>query len=154
ELPSWTLSDLYQSAQDPRLQRDLAEAEKEAEAFAARYEGKLAALLKEGPGALAEAIARYERISEILGRAGSYAMLLFSADMSDAAVGKFRTDIFDRINAITRPLIFFELELNTLEDAPLEAALADPALARYAAWVRRGRRFKPHQLSDELERFV
>jgi oligoendopeptidase F len=153
-LPSWNLSDLYRSAQDPQLARDLDEAQKAAEGFAARYEGKLAGLLSEGPSALEAAISEYERISEILGRAGSFAMLLFAADMSDAAVGKFRTDIFDRINAITRPLIFFELELNTLADAPLQAVLSDPALARYASWVQRGRRFKLHQLSDELERFI
>jgi oligoendopeptidase F len=151
-LPSWDLNDLYKGPLDPALFRDLDGALRAATEFAARYEGKLAQVL--GDGALAEAIGAYERLSEILGRAGSYASLLFAADMSDAATAKFRSDVFDKLNAITRPLVFFELEINSLDDAALEQALQSPALQAYAPWVRRGRRFKPHQLSDELERFV
>jgi oligoendopeptidase F len=155
-LPAWDLGDLYKAPSDPALARDLDSAGREAEAFARRCEGKLGALLGNGAGGkpLAEAIAAYERISEILGRAGSYASLLFAADMSDAAVGKFRADVYDRINAITRPLVFFELEINSLGEAALARALEDPALKAYAPWVRRARRFKPHQLSDELEHFL
>ena len=36
----------------------------------------------------------------------------------------------------------------------LEAKLADPALARYRPWLRDLRVFRPHQLSDDLEKLT
>jgi oligoendopeptidase F len=46
------------------------------------------------------------------------------------------------------------LELNHLEDADLEAKLADPILARYRPWLRDTRAFRSHQLSDDLEKLL
>ena len=43
--------------------------------------------------------------------------------------------------------------MNRVDDAVLEAKLADPALARYRPWLRDLRVFRPHQLSDDLEKF-
>lgn len=153
-LPEWNLQDLYCDPSDPALAKDLEEAARAALAFAARYEGRLDQLARQGGDALAEAISTYEKLSETMGRAASFASLLYAGDMSSASVGKFRTDIFDRLNAISKPLVFFELELNKLDDATLEAALSAPALQHYRAWIARGRRFRPHQLSDELEQFL
>ena len=51
-------------------------------------------------------------------------------------------------------MIFFTLELNRLEDAVLEAKLKDPALAHWQPWLRDLRVFRPHQLSDELEKLL
>ncbi len=41
-----------------------------------------------------------------------------------------------------------------MDDAVLETKLADPALARYRPWLRDLRVFRPHQLSDELEKLT
>ena len=49
------------------------------EALQRRYEGKLAALGKDG-AALGEAIAAYEALSDTMGKLGSYAGLLYAAD--------------------------------------------------------------------------
>ena len=55
----------------------------------------------------------------------------------------------------TTPLVFFTLELNRIDDAALDATVAaDPDLARYKPVLDRIRKMKPHQLSDELERFL
>src|SRR4051794_35349312 len=71
-LPTWDLSDLYPGPDSPAVQADFAKAEDVARAFAAAYQGRLAAL----PGAaLAAAVAEYERIEELLGRLMSYAQL-------------------------------------------------------------------------------
>src|SRR5262249_12691243 len=51
-------------------------------------------------------------------------------------------------------LLFFTLELNRLEEADLEAKLYDPALAHYRPWLRDIRAFRPHQLSDEIEKLL
>ena len=153
-LPAWDLADLYKGMDDPKIAADLSGAESEAKAIAADYDGKLEALIAADPAVLGQAVARLEAVNETLGRVASYVGLLFSSDMSNVAVGKFRTDSFDKINAITAHLVFFELALNKLDDAVLEAALKRPAAARYRPWIERVRRFRPHQLSDELERFL
>ena len=148
-LPAWDLSDLYDSADDPAVAADLARAEQTAKRFAQAHGGTLASL---SGAALAAVIAEYERIQEVLGRVASYAQLLFAGDSTDPVIGRFYQTVNERVTAIGSDLIFFSLELNRIDDAMLEAKLADPALARYRPWLRDLRVFRPHQLSDELEK--
>jgi oligoendopeptidase F len=150
-LPAWDLSDLYASPDDPRAMADLTQAEQSAKAFAQARAGKLAGL----SGAdLAAAIAEYEGIQETLGRVGSYAQLLFAEDSTDPAVGRFYQTVNERMTAIGSELIFFTLELNRLDDSVLEGKFSHKALARYRPWLRDLRVFRPHQLSDELEKLT
>jgi oligoendopeptidase F len=74
--------------------------------------------------------------------------------MNDPLVGKFFQGIQERVNGISTHLLFFTLELNRIEDDALAAKLKTPELARYAPWLRDIRVFRPHQLSDELERLL
>jgi oligoendopeptidase F len=150
-LPRWDLSALYPEPEAPELTRDLERADKEAKAFREHYAGMLAAL----DGAkLGAAVAEFEAIKERLGRIVSYAQLVHAGDMSDAKIGRFYQTIQERVTTIDAQLIFFALELNRIEDAELEAKLKDPALARYAPWLRDLRAAKPYQLDDELERLL
>ena len=150
-LPAWDLSDLYSSPASPAVQADFAAAEAAAMAFASAHQGRLAMM---SGGVLAAAIAEYERIEEVLGRLMSYAQLLFSADSTNADIGRFYQTVSERVTAISSNLLFFTLELNRLDDAVLEQKLADPALARWQPWLRDLRVFRPHQLSDEVERLL
>lgn len=151
-LPSWDLSDLYASPADPRLTADLDRAEAEAKAFNAAHAGRLA----QGSGDnLARAIATYERIEEILGRAMSYAQLIFSGDAQSAENGRFYQTIQERVTAISSHLLFLTLEINRLEDAALESKLRQSAaLERWRPWLRDLRVFRPHQLSDDMEKLL
>ncbi|MFH5924479.1 M3 family oligoendopeptidase [Roseomonas xinghualingensis] len=151
-LPEWDLRDLYASPADPNLQRDLDAAEKAAQAFEAAHAGKLASL----PGdALEAALREYERIEEVLGRVMSYAQLLFSGDAQNAENGRFYQTMQERVTVIGSHLLFFTLELNRLDDALLEERMASSlALARWRPWLRDLRVFRPHQLSDELEKLL
>ncbi len=150
-LPEWDLADLFPGPDSPELAAALEGAERDAQAFATRYAGKLATL----PGAqLAAAIGEFERIEEVMGRAMSYAQLLFSGDSNDPAIGRFYQSMNERVTAISSHLIFFGLELNRLDDAILDRKLADPALARWAPWLRDLRVFRPHQLDDQLEKLL
>jgi oligoendopeptidase F len=150
-MPEWRLDDLYAGPDDPAIRADLDRARAEASAFAAAHEGKLAALDGEG---LAAAIAAYERIDAALGRVMSFASLRYQQDTLDPARAKMLGDLQNEATEITTPLVFFTLELNRVEDSRIDAACAaSPALARYRPWIDRVRAFRPHQLSDELERF-
>ena len=150
-LPRWDLSDLYPAPDSPGLQRDLSQAAADAEAFEAAYKGRLAGLDGAGLGA---AVAEYERVDEAASRIASYASLVFSGDMTDPEIGKFYQTMQERVTDVTAHLLFFSLEINRLEDAEMARRLKAPALARYAPWVRDSRVFRPHQLSDELERLL
>jgi oligoendopeptidase F len=150
-LPAWDLSDLYTSPDSPQVMADLARAEQSAKGFAQAHAGTLTRL---SGAALAAVIAEYERIQEILGRVASYAQLLFAGDSTDPVIGRFYQTVNERVTTISSDLIFFSLELNRLDDAVLESKFADPALARYRPWLRDLRVFRPHQLSDELEKLT
>lgn len=151
ELPRWDLRDLFPGPDSPELATALDAADSAARAFAAAHAGTLSAA---SGAALAAAIGEYERIEETLGRVMSYAQLLFSGDGTDATIGKFYQSMNERVTAISSHLIFFPLELNRIDDAALEQKFADPALARWRPWLRDLRTFRPHQLSDELERLL
>jgi oligoendopeptidase F len=151
DLPAWDLSDLYPGPDSPALQADFAKAEQAAKAFSAAHQGKLANM---SGGVLAAVIAEYEHIEEVLGRLMSYAQLLFSGDSTNADIGRFYQTVSERVTSISSHMLFFALELNRLDEAALEQKLADPALARWRPWLRDLRVFRPHQLSDELEKLL
>lgn len=151
-LPAWDLSDLYAAPDDPRLAADLDRAEAESRAFEAAHAGRLASLSGD---ALAAAIATYEGIEEILGRAMSFAQLVFSGDAQSAENGRFYQTIQERVTSISSHLLFLTLELNRLEDASLEQKmLSSAALTRWRPWLRDLRVFRAHQLSDDLEKLL
>jgi len=151
KLPVWDLSDLYAGPADERIAADLTAASGEAQAFEAAHKGKVAELSGAGLGA---AIAVYEGIEERLGRIMSFAQLLFSADSSDPAAGKFYQTMNERVTTISTHLLFFTLEINRIDEPALAEKLQDPALAHYSSWLRDLRVFLPHQLSDELEKLL
>ena len=150
-LPSWDLADLYASPDDPRIAADLTRAAGEAAEFEQAYKGRLAGLTAAG---LADAIGAFERIEESLGRLGSYASLLFAGDNNDPVRGRFYQGTIERTTTVGTHLLFFTLELNDLEDAHVEALLEDAALARWRPFLRDLRVFRPHQLSQEIERVL
>jgi oligoendopeptidase F len=149
ELPTWKLEDLYSSPTGPDLDADLKRAKANAEAFANDYEGKVAAIDGKTLGA---AVARFEKLSDLMGRIGSYASLYYAQNMADPERGRFSQNVSEALTDIGTKLVFFRLELNKLEDADLLAKQKDPALAKYAPWLRDLRVWRPHQLSDEMEK--
>ena len=152
DLPEWDLSDLYTGEEAPELARDLDWLEKECAAFAADYEGKLDTLDAAG---LLTCVQRNEKISAIAGRIMSYAGLRYYQQTTDGGRAKFMSDCQEKITNFTTPLVFFTLELNRLPDDHLAGLLeTNPDLARYQPVFRRIRAMKPHQLSDELEKFL
>ena len=149
-LPEWDLSDLYKGTDDPAVTRDLDRAAAEARRIKESYQGKLAELTQSGP-ALAEAIASYEQLSDLMGKLGSFAGLLYAANQTDTARAKFYGDISERLTRIATDLIFFELELNQIDARALEGAMSAPELQRYKPWLEDLRKEKPFQLEEKLE---
>ena len=152
KLPDWDLSDLYTAPDAAELSRDMDWLEGACASFAADYEGKLAAL---DAGGMLDCIHRFEKIEGVAGRIMSYAGLRYYQNTIDGARAKFMSDCQDKITDFTTPLVFFSLEFNRIEDDAYTATFtANPAIARYKPVFDRMRAMKPHQLSDELERFL
>ena len=150
-LPEWNLTDLYIGTEDKAIAADFSRLTAEAEAFEAAYRGRVAEL---DGAALAAAMTRFEAIQQGLGRLHAFAQLTFSADATLPAAGQFFQTITERATAIGTHLLFFALEINRINDATLDARTADPALARYAPWLRDLRALRPHQLADDLEKLL
>ncbi|HUO12709.1 MAG TPA: M3 family metallopeptidase, partial [Caulobacteraceae bacterium] len=156
-LPEWSLADLYAGRDDPRVEADLAGAE--------RLNGELAALkgafvaVRAEPRTLGELIDRgvslYEAATNKLWNVGAYAGLAASTARNDPAWNRFEADVRARGAQIGAESLFFPLELNELDDAEIAAALtAHPPAARWQAWLRRVRLGRPHELSHDLERML
>jgi oligoendopeptidase F len=156
-LPEWVLADLYPSMDSPLYAHDLERAAVECKAFAAAYRGKIGELAaadrKDSNSALlAQAVARYEALEDLLGRITSYAGLLYYGDTIDATRAKFFGDAQEKITAASTHLLFFQLELNRLDDALVAELAARGPLAHYRPWLEDIRKEKPYELSDEAER--
>ncbi|MCJ2027106.1 M3 family oligoendopeptidase [Methylobacterium sp. J-067] len=153
-LPEWDLTDLYGGLDDPNFSTDLTRAEEECRQFSESYAGKITGLAT-GPDAsarLADAVAAYERIEDLLGKLMSYAGLVYSGDTTDETRAKFYGDTRERLTNASGDLLFFGLELNRVDDATLDAAKAREPLSRYAPWIDDLRREKPFQLEDRIEK--
>ena len=141
ELPSWDLSDLYTAPDCDEIKRDLDWLKNETAAFAADYEGKLAA--QDAAGML-RVIERYEAMNGIMGRIMSYAGLRYYQNTSDGERAKFMSDMQGAITDLSNPLVFFSLEMNRIDDGVLEGLMAESAgLARYKPVIDRMRAMKP-----------
>jgi oligoendopeptidase F len=153
-LPAWNLSDLYSGIGSAEYASDCAKAAQEAEAFEARWQGRLAQeAAKPGGGGLAQAIIEFDALEERIGRIMSFAGLSFFSNTSDPVLAKFYGDAQEKMTAVGSHLLFFGLELNKIDDSAIDAAMnGNPSLARYRPWLLDLRKAKPHQLEDKIEK--
>lgn len=152
-LPVWRLEDLYPGTDSAEFKADLAKAQEMSLAFETKWKGRLEkAASNDGDLGLGGALSDFEQLEDLLGKIGSYAGLYYYKDMTDPASGKFFGDVQAKMTDLAAHLLFFTLELNRLDDAVIDAAIArDPATAHYKPWLIDLRKDKPHQLDDKLE---
>ncbi|MEL6227198.1 MAG: M3 family oligoendopeptidase, partial [Pseudomonadota bacterium] len=148
-LPTWNLADLYSGPDAAELMADLDRIKTDADAFRERFQGRL---VSAAPSELSAAITAYEALGDLMGRIGSFAFLHYVGDQQDAARTKLFGDVQGKLTEASSALIFFELELNQIEDKALAKALEAPALKRYAPWFADLRKAKPFQLAEDLEK--
>ncbi|WP_306144309.1 M3 family oligoendopeptidase [Roseibium sp. MMSF_3412] len=150
-LPEWDLTDLYNAMDAPEVERDLKESLERAKTFEASYKGRLAELAKDNVSALVTAIRAYEDLEDLMGRLISFAGLVYAGNTIDPAAQKFYGDVQEQITTASSHLLFFGLELNTVDDAVMDAALDDGQLKHYRPWIEDLRKGKPYQLEDRVE---
>jgi oligoendopeptidase F len=148
---SWDLSPLVHGEGDAGADRLLDEAAKRAQAFADRHAGRVAAL---DPASFAAAVAELQEISELASRAGNYAMLRFSVDTADPALGALLQRVQEKSTQIETTLLFFELEWASLDDDRADELLAADGLDTARHFLRSARRYRPHLLTEPEEKIL
>jgi oligoendopeptidase F len=154
ESVAWNLDPLLDGgAGDPvsAVTTMLEESQRRADAFAAAHAGKVADL--DGPGLVA-AMHELEALQELLGRAGSYAMLNFAGDTADPPRGALLQKVQEGGTRIETTLLFFELEWAALDDERADALLATDGLDFARHHLRTARRYRPHLLSEPEEKIL
>jgi len=153
EAVAWDLEPLLAGAGDGAggVEALLDEAQRRADAFAAEHAGKVTEL--DGP-ALAGAMQELAALQELVGRAGSYAMLRFATATADPERGALLQLVQERGTQIETALIFFELEWAALDDERAEALLTLDSLEFCRHHLRSARRYRPHLLSEPEERIL
>ena len=153
-LPEWNLADLYSGLDSPQFSADLKRAETDCRAFAEKWRGKLAEAAKGEKASLrlAEAVQEFEALQDLLGRIMSYAGLVYAGNTTDPICAKFYGDTHEKITAYSTDLLFFQLELNRIDDATMDKASASGPLEHWRPWLVDIRKDKPHELDDQIEK--
>ena len=151
EAAAWDLEPLVESAGAEGVVRLLEEARDRAAVFAERHHGQLAELDADG---LVDAMQELAAISDLAGRAGSYAMLNYAVDTGDPERGALIQRARELSAGIETQLLFFELEWNALPDERAEQLLAAEGLDFCRHHLRSLRRYRPHQLTEPEERVI
>jgi oligoendopeptidase F len=148
---SWDLSPLVFGEGDAGADRLLDEAATRAQAFAATYAGRIAEL---EPADFAAAVRELQELSELAARAGNYAMLRFSIDTADPAIGALLQRVQEKSTAIETQLIFFELEWAAVDDRQAEELIGAEGLETARHFLRSARRYRPHLLTEPEEKIL
>lgn len=144
----WDLSALFAGLDDPRISQTWQECHRHAEAFASRYRGNVASLDAKG---LAEALAEAESIANESGKPITYAHLRFAGDTSDPKIGAFMQEQTEKTSELSVKLMFFDLELQQIEESRMTELIQDPVLANYTHHIGRVRAYTPYTLDEPRE---
>ncbi len=147
----WDLSIFYSGVDDPAIQRDMDKLTADAEAFAAKYKGRVSQL---SAAELLEAVQTLEALYDLQGRIGSFAGLNFSTDTGNPQFGALQQKVTEFGSQISQKLVFFELEWNDTDESQAQSLISEPLLAKYRHMLEAERRFKPYQLSEIEEQLL
>ncbi len=146
----WDLAFLYSGFDDPKIDALWVDVLERADRFAATYRGTIRDphLL---PATLGSALAAYEAIAQDSSRPAVYAQLMFTVDSTNAEVGAFFAAQMERGSELSVKLMFFDLELQDMEDSVAEKLVQSAEVAPYKHYIEAIRRFRPHKLSEAEE---
>ena len=120
----WHLDELYQSPDDPAIERTLGVALDFARTFEKTYRGRIAQLT---PAEFASMMEELERSYLTSARPTLYAHLLHSIDTRDHAAGRLIARVREAGAERGKHMVFFDLEVAQLTDEQCAPLFADPA---------------------------
>jgi oligoendopeptidase F len=150
-LPVWDLSHMYNSIDSKKIESDLNFIETKAKEFEKKYEGKISLL---APQSLLIAIEELELIEERMDKLISYAHLLYAENIENEKNKIFFQQIKEQITNFSSLLIFFSLEINSIDENKLKKLFQFKKLNKFKTWIEISRTYKPHQLDKNLEKLI
>ena len=147
---NWDLSALFSSIDDPKVEETWVEVGKRADEFEKLYRGKIES------GELTEssflrAIQDYEALSNLASKPVLYANLIFAADTSQQKHGAFLQEQSEKLSEIRVKIMFFELEIQGVNEDWLRKQLEFGPLKAYEHYLSVARQMSPHILSEVEE---
>lgn len=152
-VPAWDLSDLFTGPEDPALVTIPARALERAQAFEAEYRGRIASRDCTAD-LLRRALDEMEAIQTERTTPPAYAMLRFSADTSDPARGALLQRLQEQSTAVSRHLIFFDLEVGAMPEEVFARLIEAPELQPFRHYLEHEREIARHNLDEAEEKIV
>ena len=146
---AWSLDDLYQSLDDPKIEAEFEEVKKTSEAFKA-YREKLTPDITEE--LFLKILSDYEHLVRLMTRLGGYSQLAFAGNTQDQKAQSMvaRMDQFQA--EIVNESLFFNLWWKALDDENANRLL--DASGDYRYWLVTIRNFKDFTLSEPEEKII
>ena len=154
KLPEWDLSDLYDKPNSNAFEKDFELLKSLIDEFEKEYKDKILVDVNHidlASKKIKKSIIAYEKIINLIGKLSAFATLHHVTATNDALRTKFYGDTQARITDIANKIIFYELELNKISDHIYKDLLNTELLIPYKTWFDNVRKYKPHQLTDEIE---
>jgi oligoendopeptidase F len=153
EIIKWDLGDFYENINDSQIELDMKTIENEAKDFVFQTKGKL-----NEPGLdsqkLKNYLESYEKLAEKLAYLSRFARLSYSTNSLDDKVKAFLSKIEEFGTKIQETILFFQLELNTIDESKFKIFIEDKLLSNYHHFLKITRKRKIHQLSEKEEQII
>lgn len=149
----WNLDELYQSADDPKLQKDIERAAEQANAFQQKHRGKIAAADCDADRLL-NALKEYETLVETGYRPYAMANLLFAGDGKSDTHKALVAQVQDVMSRLDNETLFFSLEIQKIEQEQLQTMLRSGKLDAYRHYIESLRLFTPYTLQENEEQII
>lgn len=149
KMPEWDLSEYYKGTDDKQIDKDLKKYAQLAAAFAKKYKGKVAAL---DAKAFVAALKEIEDISKLGSKLGGFAYLNSTTRLMDAKASALYQKVSEALSEAGTDLLFFGLEYNKMDEKAIRKLEEDKEVKVYAPYLKRVRKFKPYELSEDVEK--
>lgn len=149
KMPEWDLSEYYKGTDDKQIDKDIKKYAQLAAAFAKKYKGKVAAL---DAKAFVAALKEIEDISKLGSKLGGFAYLNSTTRLMDAKASALYQKVSEALSEAGTDLLFFGLEYNKMDEKAIRKLEEDKEVKVYAPYLKRVRKFKPYELSEDVEK--
>jgi oligoendopeptidase F len=144
----WNLADLYSGFADPQLAQDLETLQQAATQFREQYRGKVPSL---EPAQIADCFRQLEAIAQRSGYLYAFPSLVFAADTRNSEAKQFLDKVMEALTIVENQLLFFDLELKSLDADQFATLEAAPELQSYRHYLHSIAKFRPYTLAETVE---
>ena len=112
-LPKWNLTEIYESINDPKIDKDINKIKKLISIFEKKWKGKIKKLSAEE---IVKCLKQYEKINEKAGIISTHSSLSFASNMQDSEISQYNAKIADFFSETFSKLVFVALEIASVNN--------------------------------------